>query len=109
MSSVASNAANTTTANVLAGKTFEFVGARPAGVTVAATGGGAGHHMTVQIGNRIIVDDEELSALTTYPKIPDDVVVAGEAAMPGERISVRFRNSTAGALVYGLAVDLDYL
>ena len=109
MTAVASLAANTTSDNVLAGKLHEFIGGPAAAVSVHAAASAAGMHVTCLIGNRTIIDDQEISSANRFPIIPDDTIFSGEAGMGGERLTVRFRNSTAGALTYNLAVDVEYL
>jgi len=96
MSKVTSVAANTTTANLLAGDKDEFV-EEPSVVSVAAFGSAVGLRGTLIVGNEVVIDDQELAVGTTLPKIPEDVLGQG-GAFPNERIVWRLRNTTAGAL-----------
>lgn len=89
-------AANGTEANVVAAKAHEFV-TRPSVVRVYGTASAVGLNMTVTVGNRIFVQDQELNAQNRMPIYPDDFIVDA-AGMPGDRILVSLRNTTGGAL-----------
>lgn len=89
-------AANSTVANVVAGKPFEFVG-RPSIVRVYATGSATGLNATVLIGGLNIVQDQLISAANRFPIRPDDMF-CDAAAPAGSRIVVSLRNTTGGAL-----------
>lgn len=96
MSDVQSVAANTTTANILAGKKDEFV-EEASVVYLAAFGSAVGLRATLIIGSEVVVDDQELAVGTTLPKVPEDVIGQG-GAFPQDRITLRLRNTTGGAL-----------
>jgi hypothetical protein len=101
----ASVAANTTVANVLAGQSKEFI-TEPSVVTLAATGSAAGLNVTMIIGDEIVVDDQAIGAQNHFPVIPDDVLAQG-GGFPGDRIVVKVRNTTAGALTPWIRVDVE--
>lgn len=105
MTYVGSVAANTTTANLLAGKSQEFV-AEPSVVTVGAAASAVGLYATVVIGTEVVVDDQEISAANHMPLFPDDVLAEG-GAFQGDRITVRFRNSTGGAITGFLKINIS--
>ena len=96
MTDVESVAANTTTGNVLAGKANEFV-PEPSVVSIGITASAVGLHATVVIGSEVVVDDQEVSAINRMPQFPEDVLAEG-GAFAGDRITVRLRNATAGAI-----------
>ncbi len=96
MSKVTSVAANTTTANLLAGDKDEFV-EEASIVSLAAFGSAAGLRATLIVGSEVVVDDQELGVGTTLPKVPEDVMAQG-GAYPQDRITLRLRNTTGGAL-----------
>jgi len=96
MTDVQSVAANTTTANVLAGKSAEFV-PEASVVTIGLAASAVGLHATVVIGSEVVVDDQEVSAINRMPQFPEDVMAEG-GAFPSDRITVRLRNSTGGAI-----------
>lgn len=88
-------AANSTSTNVLSGKSHEFV-PFPAVVSLYATGEIVGINATFLVGGVAIVDDQEVNAQNRMPIIPDDYV-AQTVCRGGERLLLRFRNTTAGA------------
>lgn len=96
MSKVTSVAANTTTANLLAGDKDEFV-EEASVVTLAAFGSAVGLKATLIVGSEVVVDDQELAVGTTLPKMPEDVMAQG-GAFPQDRITLRLRNTTGGAI-----------
>lgn len=95
-------AANATSANVLSGALYEFV---PAGanVTLSVAGSATGLNVSFIVGVPLI-DDQAMNLQNRFPLIPDDVIHAGR--VPGGRMVLRFRNTTAGALTAFWRVDL---
>lgn len=104
MTYVGSVAANTTTANLLAGKSQEFV-AEPSIVTIGAAASAVGLNATVVIGTEVVVDDQEVSGINRMPQFPEDVLAEG-GAFAGDRITVRFRNTTGGAITGFLKINI---
>ena len=96
MTDVQSVAANTTTANILAGKSMEFV-PEASIINIGIAASAVGLHATVVIGTEVVVDDQEVSSINRMPQIPEDTLAEG-GAFPGDRITVRLRNSTGGAI-----------
>lgn len=96
MSKVTSVAANTTTANLLAGDKDEFL-EEASVVNLAAVASAVGLRVTLIVGSEVVVDDMELAVGTTLPKMPEDMI-AQAGAFPGDRITLRLRNTTGGAL-----------
>jgi len=95
-------AANAVSANVLAGQLYEFV---PAGinVTVSCTGSATGLRTTFICGMPLI-NDQAISLQNRFPLIPDDIIHSGD--VPGGRMVLTARNSTAGALIFFWRVDV---
>lgn len=95
-------AANAVSANVLAGQLYEFV---PPGANVAlsATGSAAGLNTTF-INGVPLIDDQELNSANVYPVVPDHLLHGGR--VPGGRLVLKFRNTTAGALTARWRIDL---
>lgn len=90
-------AANTTVENVFSGSAFEFPRTNvlvSLGVVQSATG----LFVTVQAGGEIVLEESPPAISTDYPLIPDEFYY-NFAAVAGDRLVVRVRNSTAGALV----------
>jgi len=96
MTDVRSVAANSTVANVLSGKSNEFL-SEDSQVQIGVAGSVVGLFYSVIIGNRNVVEDQEASSINRMPQIPQDVVV-DEVGLAGERLVVKLRNSTAGAI-----------
>lgn len=105
MTDTQSIAANTTIANVLAGKSREFV-SEPSVVTLSATGSAIGLLATLIIGEEIVLDDQAIPLTNRFPIQPDDQLVSG-GGFPGDRIVVKMRNSTGGALTSWVRVDVE--
>lgn len=96
MTDVESVAANTTTGNILAGKSQEFV-PEASIITIGIAASAVGLKASVIIGSEVVVDDQEVSSINRMPQFPEDVLAEG-GAFPGDRITVRLRNSTGGAI-----------
>lgn len=96
MTYVASVAANTTVANALSGKSKEFV-TEPSVVSLAVLGSAVGLNTSLIIGEEVVVDDQEVGVGTTLPIVPDDVLAQG-GGVPGDRIVLKLRNTTGGAI-----------
>lgn len=90
-------AANSTEANVLAGKTQEFCSV-PSLIRFGNTAAAVGLFVTIIVGNEVIVDDQEASAQNRLPIDPDDYW-AEAGAKAGDRIVVKLRNSTGAAII----------
>jgi hypothetical protein len=105
MTDTQSIAANTTIGNVIAGKSKEFI-TEPSVVVLSATGSAAGLMGTLIIGEEVVMDDQDIGPGNRFPILPDDVLVSG-GAFPGDRIVVRVRNRTAGALTSWVRVDIE--
>lgn len=89
-------AANATSANVLSGQNGEFV-QNPGAMALYATGSAIGLRVTMSVGGQLVIDDQAIGLQNRFPLVPDDFI-GGAEGMQGDRIIVRFRNSTAGAL-----------
>jgi len=82
--------------NILAGSAFEFARQNSLvsiGITQSALGGFA----TVQSGADIVAEEFTPPVKTEYPIIPDEMYFS-DGATAGDRLVVRFRNPTSGAL-----------
>ena len=105
MTDTQSVAANTTVANVLAGKSAEFI-KEPSVVTISATGSAAGLNVTAIVGEEIVIEDQPIGAQNHFPVIPDDALTQA-GGFPGDRIVVKVRNTTAAALTSWVRVDVE--
>lgn len=98
--SVAANAVST---NQLSGQQYEFV---PQGqnIVLSCTGSATGLRVTLTCGNVTLINDQAIGLQNRFPLIPDDVMHAGP--VPGGRMILTFRNTTAGALTAFWRVDV---
>lgn len=94
--------ANSVSANVLAGQLYEFI---PPGtnVTVSVTGSATGLRTTFICGVPLI-NDQAINLQNRFPLVPDDILHNG--AVPGGRMVLTARNTTAGALTFFWRVDV---
>jgi hypothetical protein len=88
--------ANATIQNVLAGKIGEFL-SMPGTVSLYATASAVGLNVSLLVGGQALVDDQEVNAQNRMPLIPDDHL-ASVNGLQGDRVVVRLRNTTAGAI-----------
>ena len=94
---VTSIAADSTSANLLSGDINEFLG-RASVVSLFCTGALTGLNAQLLIGSDVAIDDQPISAANRFPITPDDFLSRG-GGLPGDRLTLRFRNTTAAAIV----------
>jgi hypothetical protein len=90
-------AANSTVDNLLAGSAFEFARVNSlvsVGVAQAATG----CQVTFNSGADVVAEEFPPPILTRYPIIPDEMY-SSDVAAAGDRLVLRVRNTTGGAIV----------
>lgn len=97
-------AANATVQNVFAGNLNEFLQAGSL-VNLYASAAAVGLNLTLIVGDEIFLDDQEVSAQNRMPLVPDDLVVQA-AGFQGDRVIVRYRNTTGAAIVAFARVDM---
>lgn len=102
--SVAAGAVND---NLLSGSAFEYARSN-AIVSLGCVASATGAFITVQSGPDIILEESPPSVKTTMPVIPDDFLY-NFAASAGDRLVVRFRNPTGGALTARLVANITYV
>lgn len=95
-------AANAVSGNVLSGQLYEFVESGTL-VTVSCTGSATGLRTSFVCGVPLI-DDQAINLQNRFPLVPDDIIMSGQ--VPGGRMVLRARNTTAGALTFFWRVDL---
>jgi len=84
--------------NLFSGSAFEYVrspGVVSIGVCASATGG----FVTIQAGPTLILEESPPTVKTTMPVVPDDFLYQA-AVVPGDRLVLRARNPTGGALTF---------
>lgn len=94
--------ANSVSANVLAGQLYEFVDAGTQ-VTVSTTGSATGLRTTFICGIPLI-NDQAIGLQNRFPLVPDDIIHSGP--VPGGRMVLTARNTTAGSLTFFWRVDV---
>jgi hypothetical protein len=100
--SVAAGAVND---NIVAGSAFEFARQNQVvsvGVAQSATGGFA----TVQSGGDIVAEEFSPAILTRFPIIPDEMYY-NDVMAPGDRLVIRYRNPTGGALTVRVIAQIQ--
>lgn len=95
-------AANSVSTNVLNGQLYEFVDPGTM-VTVSCTGSATGLRTTFICGVPLI-NDQAIGLQNRFPLVPDDIIQSGQ--VPGGRMVLTSRNTTAGALTFFWRVDL---
>lgn len=98
-------AANASVANACAGKLAEFV-TEPSVVRLYGSASAVGLNMSLIIGTESVLEDQEVNAQNRMPIIPDDFMAEG-GALPGDRIVLRYRNTTGGAITTFSRVEID--
>ena len=91
--SIAAGAVNN---NLVSGSAFEFAQRRQV-VSLGVAQSATGMFATIQAGADIIAEEFSLPILTRYPLIPDEFYFT-DIMEPGDRLVIRVRNPTAGAL-----------
>ena len=100
-------AANSTNENVLSGSAFEFLSSNAvvsAGVTAAATG----MFVTIQSGSDIVLEESPSYVATGFPRIPDEMAY-NDVGAQGDRLVIRLRNDTGGAIIARVIVQVTNL
>jgi len=91
--------------NLVAGSAFEFARTRQI-VSVGVAQSATGMFSTIQAGSDIIAEEFEPPILTRYPIIPDEMYFT-DVMEQGDRLVVRMRNPTAGALTARTVVQVS--
>lgn len=89
-------AAGATNNNLVSGSAFEFARQRQV-VSLGLVQSATGMFGTIQAGSDVIAEEFSLPILTTYPIIPDNMYFT-DVMEAGDRLVLRVRNPTAGAL-----------
>src|SRR2546426_267001 len=106
LSGQTSVAANSTSANVLAGSPFEFAPRRRGIVTVYAAAAATNSiNSTLSVGGQLALLDNLVSGANRSPIIPDDRLVRS-GYLPGDSFLLTFRNITAGAVIVNWLVEI---
>lgn len=100
--SIAANAVNE---NVLAGSTFEILQGRSV-VSIGLTADATGLVNSVLIGSTVVLEESPVFIkANAFAVIPDEMYF-NAAAVGNDRIVVRVRNTTAGAIIHRAIVQI---
>jgi len=98
-------AANGVVNNAVAGKSGEFI-TEPCIVRLYGTAGAVGLNMSLIVGEEIDIDDQEVNAQNRMPINPDDFI--GEAGgLPGDRVILKYRNTTGAAIIAYSKIEIE--
>lgn len=98
-------AANSVNDNVISGNQYEFAPVRSI-VEFGLVGAATGLEVDVLIGARAVVTRLLPSIQNRLPIYPDDFTLRA-GAQRGERVVIRVRNTTGGAVVINVAVKYN--
>lgn len=102
--SIAANAANE---NILQGSAFEFL-RRNSVVSIGLTGAATGLVANIQSGADIVLEESPLAVSTDFPIIPDEMYY-NDVGTAGDRLVIRVRNTTGGAVIVRAIVQVTSL
>lgn len=98
-------AANSTNDNVITGSQFEFLPYN-AKLDFGLCGSAAGLEVDVYTGQDTVAERYAVNTQNRFPINPDDFVLS-DIAMAGERVKVRARNTTGGALTLFYSININ--
>lgn len=93
--------------NLLSGSAFEFLRQNSLvsiGVTAAATG----TFVTIQSGSDVVAEEFPPAVQTRFPIIPDEMYYSDVGAA-GDRLVIRARNPSGGAIIHRVVVQITPL
>jgi len=97
-------AAGATNDNVVSGSAFEFARTRQIvsiGVCASATGG----FVTIQSGSDVVLEESPPYVATVFPIIPDQMFYT-DVMEAGDRLVIKARNPTGGAVIFRTIVQI---
>lgn len=100
-------AAGAVSDNILSGSAFEFARQNSL-VSIGVAQSVTGCFATINSGSDVIAEEFSPAILTRYPIIPDEMYYSDVAAA-GDRLVIRVRNPTAGAITIRAVVQLTSL
>lgn len=100
-------AAGATVENALSGSAFEFLRGN-AIVSIGVTAAATGTFVTIQSGADIVLEESPTKVKTEFPVIPDEMYY-NDVGIQGDRLVVRLRNPTGGAVVMRVLAQLTNL
>ena len=99
--------AGETVENAFSGSAFEFARQNVL-VSMAVNAAATGTFVTIQSGSDIVAEEFPPAVATVFPTIPDDFYY-NDVAVGGDRLVMRLRNPTAGAIVFRVIAQITAL
>lgn len=96
--------ANAVNENILSGSAFEFLRSN-AVVSIGLSQSAIGLVANIQSGADIVLEEASLEIKTGFPIIPDEMYY-NDVGVAGDRLVIRVRNTTAGALTVRAIVQV---
>ena len=84
--------------NIFSGSAFEYARA-PGIVSIGCVASATGGFITIQAGPTILLEESPPTVKTSMPTVPDDFLYTAAIA-PGDRLVLRARNPTGGAVIF---------
>lgn len=100
-------AANSAVENILSGSAFEFLRGN-AIVSIGLAGSATGLVANIQSGADIVLEESPIVVKASMPTIPDEMYY-NDVGVMGDRLVVRVRNTTGGALTIRAIVQVTPL
>lgn len=101
-------AANGTLDNLFSGSIYEFL-PWVASINMGLVGSATGLVATVTTGSDVVMEEAPINiSATAFPVIPDDMDIQ-DVARAGERVVVKVRNTTGGALTVRMVAQIQPL
>ena len=79
----------------------------PCALRLRASAAAVGLNMSFAIGERLVVPDMAVPQSNRFPILPDDMITE-DASYGGERWSLKFRNTTAAAILVNSVLEIAY-
>lgn len=93
--------------NILSGSAFEFARQNSL-VSIGVVASATGTFATINSGSDVVAEEFAPAIKATFPIIPDEMYYSDVAAQ-GDRLVIRVRNPTAGAITLRAIVQLTAL
>ncbi len=102
---VVSVPANSTSLNLIAGETAEFL-AGPSTVNIFARAAAVDLDLLFQVGNEVFLQNQEVAAIAGFPTKNENGLVQGVGGR-GERIFVTATNRSGAAIIVQLLIEIN--
>ncbi len=99
--------ANAVLDNILTGSSFEFLRGNSV-ISAGICGSAAGLVANIQSGADIVLEESPLLVKNFMPTVPDDMYY-NDVGVGGDRLVIRVRNTTAGALTVRAVIQVTQL